>query len=126
MEFSDLEGLTLTEIEGLEEGSEEVHFKTECGRRFRMLHSQDCCEQVEIEDVCGDVNDILDLQILSAEEVSSEDEDEHGVKGRGYDSVTWTFYHIRTVWGTVTIRWCGESNGYYSEDVSFYEVKRGR
>jgi len=122
-DFSDLVGLTLVEIDGLEEGSEEVYFKAQCGRRFRMAHDQDCCEQVEVEDVCGELPDIIGHQILSAEEVSSEDVDEHGTKGCSYDSVTWTFYHIRTIWGTVTIRWCGESYGYYSEDVSFYEVK---
>ena len=123
IDFSILKGLTITSIEDLEEDSELVVFKTSEGRRFEMYHSQDCCESVSIEDVCGDVNDLLNSPILLAEEETS-DEDPTDVDKEYHDHLyCWTFYKLSTFKGDVTIRWYGESNGYYSVCVNFYEIK---
>ncbi len=115
MEFKVLEGLTVTEVLGLEQDSEEVIFKTKCGQTYKLYHEQDCCEWVYVSDVCGDLADLEDSLILTAREDSGEmvDVDESG---------TWTFYNIQTNKGSVQIRWNGESNGYYSESVDFIKV----
>ena len=123
MNFNILKGLTITSIDGLEDDSAEVIFTTSEGRRFEMSHSQDCCERVSIEDVCGDINDLLNSPILLAEKETS-DEDPVDVNKEYHDDLyCWTFYKLSTFKGDVTIRWYGESNGYYSVGVDFRETK---
>lgn len=119
--FSDLVGKTIAKVTGAV-GDEEVTFLTAEGETYRLYHCQDCCESVEVEEIIGDIHDIVDDgPILLAEEVSYDNEP--APDGRtGYDSYTWTFYKIRTLNGDVTIRWLGESNGYYSESVDFQKV----
>ena len=84
--------------------------------RFVFFHQQDCCEHVSIEDVCGDLQDLVGEPLLLAEEV--EGETPVDFNEREYESVTWTFYKFATRKGYVDVRWLGESNGYYSEGVS--------
>ena len=86
-----------------------------------MYHWQDCCESVTIEDVVGDLADLVGEPILIAEEATS-DENPDGVETDIWGTCTWTFYKFATRKGSVTIRWYGESNGYYSESVDFEEV----
>lgn len=121
VELDTLKGETLESIDGLEVGSECAVFKTVSGRTIRMLHYQDCCEEVTIEDIAGEVSDLIGSEILLAEEVS---QDPPKVE-RSYEpgSETWTFYKLATTKGYVTIRWYGSSNGFYSEEVTIEEVK---
>lgn len=113
-------GKIITEIEGLEEGNDEIIFSCSDGTKYRMYHQQDCCESVTIEDICGDVSTLIGYPLLMAEDISNEC-DEEGLNIWG-DSFTWTWYKFATIKGYVTIRWYGESNGYYSEDVDFEEM----
>ena len=108
--FESLVGKTIIEIEGAEKGSDKIVLRTSDGLIYRMLHHQDCCESVSVEDVEGDISDILHEPIRLAEESSNSAEDSYG-------SSTWTFYRLATEFGFVVIRWHGESNGYYSESV---------
>lgn len=95
-------------------------FYTSDGERYIMHHFQDCCEDVYIEDINGDLDDLLGSPILQAEQVVSQDETPEGVEQpSSQESYTWTFYKFATIKGYVTIRWFGSSNGYYSESVDF-------
>ena len=114
--FGDLKGLVLSEVK---QQGDEIHFTVNDGRKFRLLHIQDCCEYVNIEDVCGDLSDLVGTPILMAEEATSNEMPE-GISIPP-ESFTWTFYKMATVKGYVTIRFYGESNGYYSESVDFLE-----
>lgn len=117
--FEPLLGKTVTKIEGAAEESEEILFITENEDIFRMYHEQDCCEDVRVEDIGGAINDLIGNPILLAEEVTNEGTTDYG------DTCTWTWYHFATIKGYVTIRWYGESNGYYSESVNCEWVKKG-
>jgi hypothetical protein len=90
---------------------------------FVMYHRQDCCESVTIDDIEGDLDDLIDEYILQAEEVTNREDKTLG-KTKPRDSFTWTFYKLATRRGYVTIRWLGESNGCYSESVDFKLVTK--
>lgn len=93
------------------------------GESYLMYHEEDCCEQVIIEDVCGDFEDLLGFPLLVSEEVHSNESPEGFPKVSDEESYTWTFYKLAGLGGSVTIRWFGSSNGYYSESVSLAAVK---
>jgi len=121
--ISELVGKTLTAIET--DDYEFILFKCEDGSEYKMFHSQDCCESVTIEDIIGEFDDLIGNPILIAEERYGEPP-ERVPDENGYvytpESETWTFYELATVKGSVTIRWYGTSNGYYSEEVNFAKV----
>lgn len=119
-DISVLVGKTVTNITPLDAvGEEELVFTCSDGSRYKMFHDRDCCESVSIDDVVGDLRWLLDTPIVSAEEVSNAEELAKDTSG---DSYTWTFYNISTNRGTVTLKWYGTSNGYYSEGVDFVQL----
>ena len=93
-------------------------FKCHDGSEYTMEHHQDCCESVRLDDINGDLSDLIGSPILQAEESSSD-----ATGHNNCESGTWTFYKLATIKGYVTLRWLGESNGYYSEGVSFDRTK---
>lgn len=122
VKFEELKGKTLTNIKG-KVGDEIMVFTADNGDKYQMFHSQDCCESVGVEDIVGNLEDLIGSPILQAEEVVSSENPE-GVKIPKYqDSFTWTFYKLATIKGYVTVRWYGKSNGYYSESVTFKKVE---
>lgn len=126
-DVSDLKGKTVVQItvekecDDLDLDNDRIIFLCSDGSEYMMQHDQDCCESVGIESIDGHINDLLDSPIVIAEVVTSEGE----AKSEWAESHTWTFYKFATAKGYVTIRWYGESNGYYSEKVSFVRVDQG-
>ena len=99
-------------IENAEPQESEIIFTMMSGRYIKMHHHQDCCESVYLADITGDLKDIMYAPLTMAEEASSGEDADYG------EHTTWTFYKFGTAKGCVTLRWCGTSNGYYSETVN--------
>ena len=121
--FEDLKGTTLASVKRVKGEGDELHFMLDNGETYKLYHAQDCCEDVRIEDITGDVFDLIGVPILMAEEAQSDPparaEDEYTP-----ESETWTFYKLATIKGYVTIRWWGTSNGCYSESVDWAKVEQ--
>jgi len=119
--FETLKGKTLKEILSKDGG---LLFTTDDGEQYIQYHSQECCERVNLEDICGDLGDLLGSPLLMAEEVSNQEWISHTcIDGYDYQSETWTFYKLATVKGYVTIRWYGMSNGCYSEKATLCKLE---
>lgn len=121
--FQMMIGKTIIKASVAERGQDVLMFLMSDGSAYGFHHDQDCCESVAIEDVCGEITDLIGSPLVQAEEATSQDAktvDPFSGQPCGVeyeDSNTWTFYKFATVKGSVTIRWLGESNGYYSESV---------
>ena len=61
---------------------------------------------------------------MRAEEVKNSDFDECKKPDEYSESWTWTFYKIETNKGGIWMRWLGESNGWYSEEVDLVWVNK--
>ena len=110
--IEDMRGKIFTRVTG-GVGDREMVFEN-ATERFVFFHYQDCCENVDINDITGDLEDLVGEPLVIAEEVhgATEPDEEH------YESYTYAFYKFATRKGYVDVRWLGESNGYYSESVS--------
>jgi hypothetical protein len=93
--IQELIGKTISKID---KESDRIEFTMSTGEKYLMYHNQDCCESVTIEDIIGDLNDLIGNPILEASERSSK-ENPHGITKEDQDSFTWTFYHLVTVGG---------------------------
>ncbi len=127
--ITDLLGKVIKDIRVIKDDTNEddsISFTISDEERYVMKHFRDCCESVVIDDICGDINQLIGRPVLIAEERTNH-EDETNAKYQmdgisSDDSFTWTFYELATLNGAVTIRWYGSSNGYYSESVDFIRV----
>lgn len=117
-QIEDMVGLVFTKVIS---DSESVTFYLTDNDYFIFKHLQNCCESVYLEDICGDLSDLENTPMVVAEELYSppeyQDEDtDYGIR-------RWTFYNFRTNKGTVSLRFCGTSNGYYSVGVNVLRYK---
>lgn len=109
--FESVKGKTIVEVVGLKKQEESVVLKLEDNSELEFYHDYSCCESVWLEDFEFSGKSIIGAKILDVILVSESQED------TDWGTMTWTFYKVQTDKGELFMRWCGESNGYYSEDV---------
>lgn len=128
--FADLLGKVITKIENIKDRALVFYVENEYGndkedKIFYMSHSQQCCEDVYIESITGDIDDLIGSPILRAAEavsimeLSQEKIEALDSETDNHEKMLWTFYKLSTIKGYVDIRWQGNSNGYYSVSVDF-------
>lgn len=117
--FDDLVGKTIWQIER----TLDWHGET----RMLVLHLDDLTAfymydeehgtgndvSIRLTDISGDLDDLLNEPLLVAEMAKQDDN-----SSTPDDGQNWTFYRFATQKGFVVLRWLGQSNGYYSEEVS--------
>lgn len=118
-EIDVLIGKTLVSIENI--NNQALIFKTTDDEEYHMVHEYNCCEDVTIDDICGNLKSLVGTPIIVAEKTTNKNN--KIFKHENDESCTWTFYKFATINGWVDVRWYGTSNGYYSEGVSFMKVK---
>lgn len=106
------------------EDNELVLFTLKGGNKYSLCHIEDCCESVELIDVCGNYRDLLGVPLTECRLASSSGISTIAdISLEVDDSSTWSFYRMCTIKGEVVMRWLGISNGYYSEEVEFVRVE---
>jgi len=106
--LSNFLGKTLTSVEVDDGGSEDsILFVFDDGTRYKMFHNQDYCEDIRVNDICGDTADLIGKPLLMAEEVTNSEDLLRDEIKNAYpnDSFPWTFYKFATIKGSVTIIW---------------------
>lgn len=110
-----LVGKTIVEL-NCEKGRDFVAAKTDCGLLFEFYN--DDYGSVHLEDITGDIDDLIGTPIIMVEEVTNREEISDTSVVYNDDTHTWTFYRLESRKGLVVLRFFGTSNGYYSESVT--------
>jgi len=115
--FFELKGKTITSIDGSNSDDSDTIITTSDGSSYTLTHIQDCCENVRVYGTVGNIDDVLNEEVIDVEDTNPMD-NPNAPDYKAYDSATWTQFRIVTNKGTFEMWWLGESNGYYSETVS--------
>ena len=111
-EVEDFLGKTITGYELLPNKGG-ITFSCSNGYEYMATHLPDCCEEVILEDISGNLDDLVGQPIIIAETTTKDNEND--------TSPMWTFYKFATPKGYVTLRWVGTTSGCHSElEVDFY------
>lgn len=118
MSLEKMVGKTIIEVDDSNAYNAEIKFICSDGSVFKTVHHQSCCENVYFSDSDNPLNLLVGEKIVAAYYI------EQDILGLEYGTGTYTFYTLATQKVSVTMRFIGESNGYYSEYVDFEEIEQ--
>lgn len=117
--MKDLIGESIRAIEKFDDQRVIVRLRTGW-QSFIFFHDQDCCELVELRE--ANMDGIIGKVICA---VSAEVDHNLPEGAEQMESFTNTTFTFKTEDGSVgTLRFLGQSNGYYSESVEFAEESK--
>ena len=105
--LDELKGKTFTRV--FKNGDKIVFHDRSTLSSFALQHIQECCEEVYLADICGDLEDLQGSPITDISCRYTTYGDEEG---------ECCFYNISTVKGSVTIRWGTNDDNRYGMEVS--------
>ena len=114
-DFFTLKGQTIRKIIALNTGSVKIFTDK---YKYHLYHEQDCCEYVRLVKIIGDIDNILNEEIIFAEEDGGANDPDWHTDYNYDNSHTWTKYVLKTKNNSLEFWFLGESNGYYSEYIS--------
>lgn len=120
-DFFTLKGQTIRKIFNLKDKDKDKYdtFQIVTDKyKYNLYHEQSCCEWVRLVKVIGDIDNILNEEIIFAEEDAGANDPDWYADHEYDDSHTWTKFVLETKNGNVEFWFLGESNGYYTESIS--------
>lgn len=127
LNISVLIGKTIISI--VNKDNQVLEFKTNDGETYVMFDEEQSYgneSRAYLEDIAGDLSDLLHKPILVAEERKNHDapkvKNSDGEVDDWYKTL-WTFYELATIKGSVTLRWYSTSSPYYAAAVNFRKIK---
>jgi len=117
-EWFQLEGRT---IKSTEQGHDWLNIVCEDGTKWQLHHYQGCCESVSFQDTQGDPSELIGQKIIKAHTDRGCDSNSWW-DASNRESSTWEEFTLEAKGVKVTWRAAGESNGYYSETMTFEQV----
>ena len=71
--FFELKGKTITSIQGSNSDDSDTIITTSDGSSYTLTHIQDCCEHVRVYGTVGNIDDVLNEEVIAAEDTNPMD-----------------------------------------------------
>lgn len=103
VDFNVLEGKVISDVTYIDTESA-IYFTTNKNTQYVLKHVNECCEEVDLVDISGDLISLLGNKILKAEKVMNS---ENKPLSNLQNFYTWTYFKLASRGGYITISYFG-------------------